>query len=159
MFKPTSVGHLKAAKKSIIDYTLDLDHFCIHWKQIVCKYTRCLLYFERRITFQGRKWFIGSLYANKKNKNEVQVLDCDFIMFWGFSIKKVITEKETKQKMLEAQLQTTKTEKDQQSEAILQARQDILSNFSDLMETELQCSICNELYIQVGFSMILMNMI
>ena len=87
------------------------------------------------------------------------MLDCAFIMFWGFSIKKVITEKETKQKMLEAQLQTTKTEKDQQSEAILQARQDILSNFSDLMETELQCSICNELYIQVGFSMILMNMI
>lgn len=50
--------------------------------------------------------------------------------------------------MLEAQLQETKKEPDQ-SEAILQARQDILSNFSDLMETELQCSICNELYIQV----------
>lgn len=51
--------------------------------------------------------------------------------------------------MLEAQLQETKKETDQ-SEAILQARQDILSNFSDLMETELQCSICNELYIQVN---------
>lgn len=51
--------------------------------------------------------------------------------------------------MLEAQLKATKQENNQQSEAILQTRQDILTNFSDLIETELQCSICNELYIQV----------
>ncbi|XP_056020387.1 E3 ubiquitin-protein ligase RNF8-like [Ostrea edulis] len=63
-------------------------------------------------------------------------------------LEKVITQKETEQKMLEAQLQATKQENNQQSEAILQTRQDILTNFSDLIETELQCSICNELYIQ-----------
>ncbi|XP_062614448.1 E3 ubiquitin-protein ligase RNF8-like [Saccostrea cucullata] len=63
-------------------------------------------------------------------------------------LEKVITQKETEQKMLEAQLQATKQENDHQSDAILQARQDILTNFSDLMETELQCSICNELFIQ-----------
>ena len=52
--------------------------------------------------------------------------------------------------MLESQLNETKEEKDKQKEAMLHARQDILANFADLMETELQCSICNELYIQVN---------
>ncbi|CAC5378866.1 RNF8 [Mytilus coruscus] len=63
-------------------------------------------------------------------------------------LETVILKKETEQKMLEAQLNEVKEEKDKQTEAVLHAKQDILSNFADLMETELQCSICNELFVQ-----------
>ncbi|VDI42300.1 E3 ubiquitin-protein ligase RNF8 [Mytilus galloprovincialis] len=63
-------------------------------------------------------------------------------------LETVILKKETEQKMLEAQLNEVKEEKDKQTEAVLHAKQDILTNFADLMETELQCSICNELFVQ-----------
>jgi hypothetical protein len=55
----------------------------------------------------------------------------------------------TEQKMLETQLNEVKEEKNKQTEAVLHAKEDILSNFAELMETELQCSICNELFVQV----------
>ena len=62
----------------------------------------------------------------------------------------VIEAKEAEQKMLESQLNDTKQEKDKKQEEVLRAREDILSNFADLMETELQCSICNELFVKVS---------
>lgn len=68
-------------------------------------------------------------------------------------LESVIIQKETEQKMLEAQLSEVKQEKEKQTEAALHAKQDILSNFADLMETELQCSICNELFVQVSTCM------
>ena len=64
----------------------------------------------------------------------------------------VIEAKEAEQKMLESQLNDTKQEKDKKQEEVLRAREDILSNFADLMETELQCSICNELFVKVSSS-------
>jgi len=64
-------------------------------------------------------------------------------------LESVILQKETEQKMLETQLNEVKEEKNKQTEAVLHAKEDILSNFAELMETELQCSICNELFVQV----------
>ena len=64
----------------------------------------------------------------------------------------MIEAKEAEQKMLESQLNDTKQEKDKKQEEVLRAREDILSNFADLMETELQCSICNELFVKVSGS-------
>ena len=32
---------------------------------------------------------------------------------------------------------------------MLKAKEDVLTNFTELLETELQCSICNELFVQV----------
>ncbi|KAK3598995.1 hypothetical protein CHS0354_007448 [Potamilus streckersoni] len=63
-------------------------------------------------------------------------------------LQKVIENKELKQKLLESQLNETKAEKDKQQEQVLRAREDVLANFSEIMETELQCSICSELFVQ-----------
>ena len=65
-------------------------------------------------------------------------------------VLQVIEAKEAEQKLLESQLNDTKQEKDKKQEEVLRAREDILSNFAELMETELQCSICNELFVKVG---------
>ncbi|XP_064623080.1 E3 ubiquitin-protein ligase RNF8-like isoform X2 [Lineus longissimus] len=63
-------------------------------------------------------------------------------------LDKVIQKKELEQKMLECQLSETKAENLKEKENALRVKDDVLSNFADLMETELQCSICNELFIQ-----------
>ncbi|XP_041354373.1 E3 ubiquitin-protein ligase RNF8-like [Gigantopelta aegis] len=63
-------------------------------------------------------------------------------------LDKVLEKKELEQKVLESQLLDTKAESEKQKESVLQAREDVLSNFAELMETELQCSICNELFVQ-----------
>ena len=64
----------------------------------------------------------------------------------------MIEAKEAEQKMLESQLKDTTQEKDKKQEEVLRAREDVLSNFAELMETELQCSICSELFIKVSQS-------
>ncbi|XP_067680209.1 E3 ubiquitin-protein ligase RNF8-like [Haliotis asinina] len=63
-------------------------------------------------------------------------------------LERVIEEKELKQKMLESQLKDTVAENEKQKESTYQTREDILSNLTDVMESELQCSICNELFVQ-----------
>ncbi|ESO93576.1 hypothetical protein LOTGIDRAFT_232629 [Lottia gigantea] len=63
-------------------------------------------------------------------------------------LQKVIDSKELEQKVLENQLEETKAENIKTKEAMLCARGDVLNNFKDLMETELQCSICSELFVQ-----------
>ena len=64
-------------------------------------------------------------------------------------LDKIIEQKEVHRKMLETQLNETKNENKMQKETALQTKEDILSNFTDLIETELQCSICNELFVKV----------
>ncbi|XP_013381504.1 E3 ubiquitin-protein ligase RNF8-like [Lingula anatina] len=64
------------------------------------------------------------------------------------NLEKIISNKELEQKMLESQLNETKIENEKTKEQMLKAREDVLTNFADVMETELQCSICNELFIQ-----------
>lgn len=58
--------------------------------------------------------------------------------------------KDMEQKLLENQLNETKQENVTAKLQVLKAREDILSNFVELMEMELQCAICNELFIKVG---------
>lgn len=67
----------------------------------------------------------------------------------------MIENKEAEQKLLESQLNDTKIEKDRKEEEVLRAREDVLSNFAELMETELQCSICNELFVRVSLKLTL----
>lgn len=67
----------------------------------------------------------------------------------------MIENKEAEQKLLESQLNDTKIEKDRKEEEVLRAREDLLSNFAELMETELQCSICNELFVRVSLKLTL----
>ena len=62
----------------------------------------------------------------------------------------MIQQKELEQKLLESQLNDTKTENVKQKEDMLKIKEDILHNFADLMETELQCAICSELFIFVS---------
>ena len=62
----------------------------------------------------------------------------------------VIEKKEMEQKMLEHQLNETKEESESHKMKALQAKEDVLNGFVDLMEEELECSICNELFIKVS---------
>ena len=64
-------------------------------------------------------------------------------------LDQVINQKELKQKMLEKQLEEVKSKKEENNQ--LQLKEDVLANFTELMETELQCSICSELFVQVMF--------
>ena len=70
-------------------------------------------------------------------------------------LDKVIQQKELEQKLLESQLNDTKTENVKQKEDMLKIKEDILHNFADLMETELQCAICSELFIFVSIFVVL----
>ncbi|KAK3792245.1 hypothetical protein RRG08_007325 [Elysia crispata] len=63
-------------------------------------------------------------------------------------LEQVIEKKEMEQKILESQLNETKEESATAKMQALKARDDVLSNFVDLMEMELQCTICNELFIK-----------
>ncbi|CAL1528410.1 unnamed protein product [Lymnaea stagnalis] len=63
-------------------------------------------------------------------------------------LEKVLEKKEMEQKLLESQLYETKEESATAKLQALKAREEVLSNFVDLMELELQCSICNELFIK-----------
>ncbi|CAG5136019.1 unnamed protein product [Candidula unifasciata] len=63
-------------------------------------------------------------------------------------LEKVLEMKDMEQKLLENQLNETKQENVTAKLQVLKAREDILSNFVELMEMELQCAICNELFIK-----------
>ncbi len=62
----------------------------------------------------------------------------------------IIQKKELEHRLLMSQLNEIKTENVKQEDVVLKVKDDILSNFADLMETELQCSICNELFVFVS---------
>ena len=86
----------------------------------------------------------------EKDKNALADLQRD-----KEKLDKVIQQKELEQKLLESQLKDTKTENVKQKEDMLKIKEDILHNFADLMETELQCAICNELFISVSIFVVL----
>lgn len=61
----------------------------------------------------------------------------------------VIEEKDKEQKLLETRLNETKEESEVAKLEALKAKNDVIMDFADLMEDELQCSICSELFIKV----------
>ncbi|KAK7504137.1 hypothetical protein BaRGS_00004441, partial [Batillaria attramentaria] len=63
-------------------------------------------------------------------------------------LQKVIEMKGLEQKALESQLAESRMENEKARADTLSARDTILQNFAETMETELQCSICSELFIQ-----------
>ncbi|KAK7104960.1 E3 ubiquitin-protein ligase rnf8-like [Littorina saxatilis] len=63
-------------------------------------------------------------------------------------LQKVIEAKELEQKALESQLAESRQENEKAKADTLTTRDAILSEFAETMETELQCSICNELFIK-----------
>uniref|UniRef100_A0A0B7AFR9 E3 ubiquitin-protein ligase CHFR n=1 Tax=Arion vulgaris TaxID=1028688 RepID=A0A0B7AFR9_9EUPU len=63
-------------------------------------------------------------------------------------LEKVLEKKDMEQKLLESQLSETKKESATAKLQALKAREDVLSNFVQLMEVELQCAICNELFVK-----------
>ena len=65
-------------------------------------------------------------------------------------LEKVIQKKECEQKLLTTELEKSKAEQAKHKEDMWKTKEDILTNLTDLMETELQCSICNEMFIEVN---------
>ncbi len=72
-------------------------------------------------------------------------------------LDKVIQQKKLEQKLLESQLNDVKCENMKQKEDMLKVKEDILHNFAELMEMELQCSICNELFVYVSDSLVFLS--
>ncbi|XP_069691814.1 E3 ubiquitin-protein ligase rnf8-B-like isoform X2 [Periplaneta americana] len=62
-------------------------------------------------------------------------------------VKNDLSNVEGKKQYLEKELEETTKAKEEASESCLRAKQEILENFGELMETELQCGICNELFV------------
>ena len=48
------------------------------------------------------------------------------------------------------QLMASRLEKEEHEICIQKAKEEALQNITDVMENELQCSVCAELFIQVG---------
>lgn len=63
-------------------------------------------------------------------------------------LQKIIESKELEQKALESQLVESRVENERAKADTLTTREAILSEFAETMETELQCVICNELFIR-----------
>ena len=74
-------------------------------------------------------------------------------MFYLFP--QVIEHKECEHKMLKDQLDKAKNDFDEEKNiTALKTKEQIMNNISDILETELQCSICSELFIEVCQSQI-----
>lgn len=69
------------------------------------------------------------------------------------NLQRVIEEKETEQKFLISELDEFKEDNEKQKLDAQKTKETILAGFADLMENELQCSICNELFIKVSSCM------
>lgn len=65
-------------------------------------------------------------------------------------VKTDLANTEGKKQYLEQELKKITKAKEDASESYLRAKQDVLANFGELIETELQCSICSELFVIVS---------
>jgi E3 ubiquitin-protein ligase RNF8 len=65
-------------------------------------------------------------------------------------VKTDLSNTEGKMQYLENELEHVTKAKEVASESCLKAKQDVLTNFGELVETELQCSICSELFVSVS---------
>ncbi|XP_072032643.1 E3 ubiquitin-protein ligase rnf8-B-like isoform X1 [Amphiura filiformis] len=63
-------------------------------------------------------------------------------------LEEVIAHKEKEYSNLKNELNESKLEKEQQEEILQRARAEALQNITDVMETELTCSICSEFFMQ-----------
>jgi len=64
--------------------------------------------------------------------------------------EQIIAQKEKCHKLLEDELNKTRAENKKQIEKVSQIKNNILSDFTQLIESELQCCICTELFVKVS---------
>lgn len=67
-------------------------------------------------------------------------------------VKRDLSTTSTKQSLLEKELEEASRAKEAASQSGLQAKKDVIENFGELVESELQCSICKELFVCVSLS-------
>ncbi|XP_014785488.1 E3 ubiquitin-protein ligase RNF8 [Octopus bimaculoides] len=63
-------------------------------------------------------------------------------------LKLIIDNKDAERCLLESQLQEAKLDNLKEKDVVLKTREEVLTKFSEMLEMELQCSICNELFVQ-----------
>lgn len=80
---------------------------------------------------------------NEKNRDLQQKLEEE-----KSELEEVIAQKEKEYGNLKEELYESKLEKEQQEQTLQNARAEALQNITDVMETELTCSICSEFFIQ-----------
>lgn len=71
-------------------------------------------------------------------------------------VKRDLNTTSTKRSLLEKELEEASRAKEAASLSELQAKKDVIENFGELVESELQCSICNELFVCVSFSRLIL---
>ena len=60
----------------------------------------------------------------------------------------VLEQKEKEQKQLQMELQSFRQDNQKHLDEAAKSKEQVLSNIAQLMESELQCSICNELFVK-----------
>ncbi|XP_002741316.1 E3 ubiquitin-protein ligase RNF8-like [Saccoglossus kowalevskii] len=63
-------------------------------------------------------------------------------------LEEIISRKELEYTVLESQLKESKMDKEQQELSIQKAKEEAIQNVADVMEDELQCSLCYELFVE-----------
>lgn len=89
-------------------------------------------------------------FAGELDKKEGE--NAEILATLRSELEKVKTDLSTtsnKRTALEKQLEEASLAKEAASKNELQARKDVIENFGELVENELQCSICSELFVQV----------
>ena len=68
------------------------------------------------------------------------------------NLQQIISQKEQEQKTLQEQLQDAKTQSEKKEYDLDMVKAAVMGDLEDVMESELQCAICSELFIQVGLA-------
>lgn len=67
-------------------------------------------------------------------------------------LNRILEEKDKERQEMELKLNEERLKNDQQNkDELSRVKNNILSSMADVIETELQCSICNELFVQVTY--------
>ncbi|XP_035692510.1 E3 ubiquitin-protein ligase rnf8-like isoform X4 [Branchiostoma floridae] len=64
------------------------------------------------------------------------------------ALDQIISQKEREHSDLQAKLLQSKLEKEQQEQSVKKVREEVVENVTNVMESELQCNICTELFVQ-----------
>ena len=66
------------------------------------------------------------------------------------SLEEIIAQQELCNRMLEEELNRARAENRRQEEMVSEIKKNILSDFAELVESGLECSICTEMFVKVG---------
>lgn len=100
----------------------------------------------KRVALEQEKEKIEKELLNKCNSDKATI---DELIQSKERLKLIIDNKDAERRLLESQLQEAKLANLKEKDVVLKTREEVLTKFSEMLEMELQCSVCNELFVQV----------